>query len=119
MKLAAVCGGSEKANEINVRRFVAAVCGGSEKANEINVRRFAADGVECTPIPPMRFAAPCWRAPRAHEAGRGNPGGWHGSHAGPGELHAETGAVAAVELDPIRAITRAGRLIDAALPMLA
>ena len=33
-------------------------------------------------------------------------------------LYAETGVVAAVELDPIRAITLAGKLIDAALPRL-
>jgi hypothetical protein len=33
-------------------------------------------------------------------------------------LYAETGAVAAVELDPIRAVTRAGKLINAALPRL-
>jgi hypothetical protein len=34
-------------------------------------------------------------------------------------LHAETGAVVAVELDPIRAITLARELIEAALPKLA
>ena len=34
-------------------------------------------------------------------------------------LYAETGAVAAVELDPTRAIALAGKLIDAALPKLA
>jgi hypothetical protein len=33
-------------------------------------------------------------------------------------LHAETGAVAAVELDPIRAIALAGKLIDVALAKL-
>ncbi|HEY1430111.1 MAG TPA: hypothetical protein VGF39_00530 [Stellaceae bacterium] len=33
-------------------------------------------------------------------------------------LHAETGAVAAVELDPIRAITLAGKLIGAAASRL-
>jgi hypothetical protein len=33
-------------------------------------------------------------------------------------LYAETGAVAAVELDPIRAITLAGKLIEAVLPRL-
>jgi hypothetical protein len=34
-------------------------------------------------------------------------------------LYAETGAVAAVDLDPLRAIALAGELIDAALPKLA
>ena len=34
-------------------------------------------------------------------------------------LYAKTGAVAAVELDPTRAIALAGKLIDAALPKLA
>lgn len=34
-------------------------------------------------------------------------------------LHVETGTGAAVELDPIRAISLAGNLIDAALPKLA
>jgi hypothetical protein len=34
-----------------VRQFAAAVCGGSEKPNEINVRRFYGGCVECTPIP--------------------------------------------------------------------
>jgi hypothetical protein len=33
-------------------------------------------------------------------------------------LYAETGAVAAVELDPIRAIALAGELIKSALPKL-
>jgi hypothetical protein len=33
-------------------------------------------------------------------------------------LHAETNTVAAVELDPIRAITLAGELIEAALARL-
>jgi hypothetical protein len=33
-------------------------------------------------------------------------------------LYAEIGAVAAAELDPIRAITLAGKLIEAALPRL-
>jgi hypothetical protein len=34
-------------------------------------------------------------------------------------LHTDTGVIAAVELDPIRAISLAGELIDAALPKLA
>jgi hypothetical protein len=33
-------------------------------------------------------------------------------------LYAETGTIAAVDLDPIRAITLAGKLIDGALPRL-
>jgi hypothetical protein len=54
-----------------LRRFGAAVavavCGGSGKVNKINVRRLCGGGWSGTPIPPMRFAAPCWRAPRAHQ----------------------------------------------------
>jgi hypothetical protein len=72
------CGGSRRFLQVIDIVDAAVRCGGCAAVAGVAcnrlilaVRRFRGGGAAKPPIPPMRFAAPCWRAPRAQESRRG------------------------------------------------
>jgi hypothetical protein len=73
------CGGARRFLQVIDIVDAAVRCGGSAalavvayKPLILAVRRFCGGGAAKPPIPPMRYAAPCWRAPLAHEPRKGS-----------------------------------------------